>query len=123
MPLLATGAENFVTSMQGALRVSEDDAQQRFRVVGIWRSPEEYIEAAQKAKHPVDYTESIPEALKDAIKHTLESSPGRIAQHLVESIKHLTKLVQDFSAQDEQVLASMDENSRKTYRNKKLATL
>ena len=102
---------------------SEEDAQQRFRVVGIWRPPQEYIDLAQKAKHPVDYTESMPEVLRNSIKYTLESSPGKLAQHLVESIKHLTKLVQDFSAQDEQVLASMDANSRKIYHNKKLATL
>ena len=102
---------------------SEDDAQQRFRVVGIWRSPQDYIEVAQKAKHPVDYTESIPEVLKEAIKYTLESSPGKFAQHLVDSIKHLTKLVHDFTAQDEHVLTSMDENCKKIYHNKKLATL
>ena len=102
---------------------SADDAQKRFRVVGIWRSPQDYIEVAQTAKHPVDYTESIPEVLKEAIKSTLESSPSKFALHLVDSIKHLTKLVQDFSAQDKHVLASMDENCKQIYHNKKLATL
>jgi hypothetical protein len=102
---------------------SEEDDQQRFRVVGIWRSPDEYIQLAQNTKHPVDYTDSIPEVLKNAIKFSLESSPSQVAQHLVETVKYLTKLVQDFSARDSEVITSMSDSYGKVYQNKKLATL
>ena len=102
---------------------SEDSAAERFRVVGIWRTPEQYLKVAEKAIHPVDCVDSVPEVIREAMKFVFESTPGKVVEHFVSTTKYLTKLVKDLSEEDQKVLNSISGDARKIYAGKKLGTL
>jgi hypothetical protein len=101
----------------------EDSRAERFRVVGIWRTPEQYIKAAENAVHPVDYVDSVPEVIREAMKFVFESTPGEVVNHFVSTAKFLTKLVKDMSGDDKKVLDNVTGEAGKIYAGKKLGTL
>ena len=64
-------------------------------VVGVFRSPEKYVQEALQLKHPVDRHDSIPDVLLNSIRYHFERSPDQIAKERVVAIRNIIKLVHD----------------------------
>lgn len=96
---------------------------ERFRVVGVWRDPEQYIKEALTIPHPVDFVESVPQPLREAISFLLSSSESEYVQNLVSQIRCLTKLVHDNKLADQQAYERLPDFAKPLMKGKHLSTL
>jgi hypothetical protein len=94
-----------------------------FPVVGIYRTPNEYIAQALDTKHPIDNILAINPELLCAVELNLSKRPAEVISHQVTELRNLAKLIQDNHVEDRDILMSMNPTVAKLMKNKKLKTL
>ena len=91
-------------------------------VIGTFRSPQEFLEAAKSAHHPADIQGAVPDNLCWAVKNMLESSPASYVQRLLKGVREIAKLVEDNRELDKKALEKTDPHGAKVLLGKKLHT-
>ena len=91
--------------------------------VGVFRSPEAYLQEAKLAKHPCDLQGAIPDEISEAIVRMLSSSPSDYIKGLLYSLREITKLVHDNTQQDKACIDAMNPLRARVMGKKKLASL
>jgi hypothetical protein len=85
-----------------------------FKVVGIWRTPEEYVRAALKLTHPVDRVDSLPPALLSSVQHTLSRPKHASVSHQVTELRNLAKLIQFYGFKMGTLISSCSRSLRES---------
>jgi hypothetical protein len=102
--LLRYEVQRGVEDNAAAERTSRDqDSVDMFPIVGIYRTPEEFIEDAVLCTHPVDSQFGVPDVLKRTIHDHIVSTTSESAQKQVFFLRSLAKFVHD-SKQEELAL-------------------
>lgn len=96
---------------------------QESTVVGIFRDPNQFLEAAKQAIHPADCQGAIPDLISRAIVKMFESSPQVFVRNMLLGIKELTKIIQDNKADDSKLLAQAHPHCAKILAGKKFKTM
>ena len=89
-------------------------------VVGVFRSPEEFVEVALKAQHPADSQFVLPDSTCQALSELLTSPPEDIIKKQLHALRDLAKLVQDTAGEHETRSSSWDSDTRKLMLGKNL---
>ena len=92
-------------------------------VVGLFRSPTEFLQEAMRANHPIDSLNALPEVLLRQLVTLLNNSPAAAVKRQIESVKELTKLTHDLRVDDEKIIQGMDIRAQKVMKGKRLASL
>ena len=92
-------------------------------VVGIFREPDQFVEAAMQAQHPADCQGAIPDLISKSIVKMFESAPHVYVRNMLDGIKELTKLVQDNRDCDAKLLAQTNPHCSRILTGKKLKTM
>ena len=81
-------------------------------IVGTYREPEDFIEAALQVRHPVDDIGGVPPALTSNIKWINEQGPVSISKYRLGTIRQLVKLVEDYKSEEAQLHSSWSPNKQ-----------
>jgi hypothetical protein len=66
-----------------------------FPVAGIYRTPAEFVMAAQEVSHPADLQGILPDCICEALATLLTSQPDEIIRKQLMSLRAMTKLLED----------------------------
>jgi hypothetical protein len=92
-------------------------------VLGIYRTPDEFAEAACSAKHPFDSISSVPDILRENIYFILVSGKLAVAKHRLEEVRKFALSVKSMESEDAKLFESMDSETKAVLKGKKLASL
>ena len=102
----------------------DNDAEQKTtKVVGLFRSPKEFVDEAMLIKHPIDRFESMNTHIFDTIVFHAENSAADIAKLRVRSIREIIKLVHDSQSDNNRIFQSMKPGMSRVLKGKQLAAL
>jgi hypothetical protein len=77
-------------------------------VVGIWRTPQKFVEEALTVSHPIDTSGVLEPALCASIKAVLESEPADMVKSQLNEIKRIIKLKEDLKSEESQIHERLD---------------
>jgi hypothetical protein len=100
---------------------TETETQHAQYVIGVFRTPQQFAEAASSLVHPIDMDACIPDCLRRNIFFLLCNTPGTVARFRLERIKELVKLGEQLHAKNEAMLKEVPAPSRKILENRNLA--
>jgi hypothetical protein len=92
-------------------------------VVGVFRTPLEFVEESLKVVHPIDMFECSDRHIFNSIIATLEEEPAATAKLRLMAIKELAKLAQDLKTENDQIFNSFDPGMKSVYKGKNFALL
>ena len=91
-------------------------------ILGKFRMPSEFLEAAKLAQHPADIHGAVPDELVRAILDLLSKPPHEFVKRLLHSTRELAKLVQDNKFEDDKVISNLHPALSRVLKDKKLFT-
>lgn len=101
----------------------DDGTEQSWPVVGIFRTPQKFVEAAVNCVHPVDRHDTIPQPLMTAICDSLQNPPEDTAKFRTTAIRALLKLIKDTAGDEKTVHESFTAEFEAIVHDKKLVAL
>ena len=109
-----------------ALRPNPDSglatqADERQVVVGIYRTPQQFAEAASSLVHPIDMDAPIPDCLKRNIFFILCNPPEALAKFRLERIKEISLLGKQLLSKNEELVRDLPPAAKKILANRNLA--
>jgi hypothetical protein len=105
------------------VEVGESSIEQVRQVVGVWRSPAEFVEAALEVQHPIDSSGILDPILCEALKFVVETDPAEVAKHQLHTIRRLVKLIEDHKQEEECLHSKLDTAAKHILKNKNLLVL
>ena len=108
---------------RGDSRVDEHCLDPDKVVVGVFRTPEEFLEAAKGVDHPTDVQGPVPDEILRAITSMVSKSPDSVIKGMLQALRELTKLAADCKKDDDAIIAALKPKDRKVMQGKKFATL
>jgi hypothetical protein len=102
---------------------NDNDEQFMCPVVGVFRSPLEFVNEAVGLRHPIDMFETCDRHIFDSIVANLEVEPAATAKLRLASIRTLIKLSQDQKNENDLILDRMDLSAKQVYQGKNFALL
>ena len=108
-----------VPSAENLAELSEDT----MVAVGVYRTPEEFVEIAKHTKHPLDLDGAVPDELVEAATNVLSSPPEEAIRFMLNASRELIKLAQDCKEEDAAILEQMHPKLAAIMAKKKLVTL
>ena len=116
-----TGAQSteLLSENEGQLESEHKRVRKTFKY-GIQWKPEEFFEEAKAVLHPKDPQKALPLVLKEAVIHVMSSSPVEVAKHRLSVVLALHRKASELAAEEQQLKASMDQQTAHVLSNKRL---
>lgn len=92
-------------------------------VLGVFHSPDEWLERALEVEHPFDTSSALPDILIKNIFSVLSKGAVCISKERLTAIESIAALAKANEQKDKEIIESMDPDLRKIMAGKKLATL
>lgn len=93
-----------------------------FPVVGIFRSPEEFVDDASKLRHPCDRMSLFPNTVCEAVQHNLCVPPEDIIRQRLYFLRSLVKHIDDSKEADQVIQSNWDQSSKLIMGSKKITS-
>ena len=87
---------------------------------GIWHEPEEFLQKAVEAKHPIDHDSFLHQITKDAIEQVVGTCPTKMAKERLSTVFHVRKLAADLKSQEGALKADMHSDVSRCVRSKNI---
>ena len=92
-------------------------------VVGVYRTPEEFVQEAARARHPFDSICNVPDVTRRNIFYILTEGKLAITKARLQAVEELRAMAKESAKEDMAILQSMPVDIRHVLRNKKFALL
>ena len=89
-----------------------------FPVVGIYRTPQEFIEEAVHCTHPIDSQFGVPDVLKLSLFKHINDSASTIVSNQVTFLRELAKFIQDSRSEEAEIHKKLDRYTSKVVEGK-----
>ena len=93
------------------------------RIVGTWRSPQDYIHKALEVEHPTDSTSAIPDIIRNAVFKILTLGPSLLVKTRIVELQVIQRMAADCKQENDQMLQQVSENNRPILATKNIALL
>ena len=90
---------------------------------GIWHEPEEFLQKAVDAKHPIDQDSFLHQITKDAIAQVVGTCPTKMAKDRLSTVFHIRKLATDLKSREVALKAEMHPDVSRCVRSKNVLLL
>ena len=85
---------------------------------GIWHEPEEFLQKAVDAKHPIDQDSFLHQITQDAIAQVVGTCPTKMAKDRLSTVFHIRKLATDLKSREVALKAEMHPDVSRCVRSK-----
>ena len=92
-------------------------------MVGIFRTPDEFVTVAKLAEHPANLPGAIPDILARNLVSVLNAEPADFIRSQLVSVREMIKLSKDLETENAKALDGMEPKLREVMSGKKMATM
>ena len=90
---------------------------------GIWRTPEEFMDAAKELQHPFDDIRNLPDELLEAYHHKLVHGAKEVQMERIGILKWIRELRDELQVQESQLKESMHPRVRGVVKNRQITLI
>lgn len=87
---------------------------------GVWHTPEQFLEKAQKVTHPMDDESYLHPATKEAIRKVVSTEPLKLARERLVTVFNLRKLADELKAPEATLKESLHPDVRRCVHTKNI---
>ena len=99
------------------------DLDQQDAVVGIYRTPQEFVCEAIKVGHPSTFLVTVPEELLDTIHFITSRSPKEVCEYRIKCVHWLIKRAQELQKDEEELHSKLQPSVERILKTKRLLLL
>lgn len=79
---------------------------------GVYRSPEDFVDAAVKAGHPISFANRLPQPLSKALQVCMDTSPKVLLDSRLSELKRWSALAQTLESEEKQLHESLPQHGQ-----------